>query len=114
MSLSRAGTIHAERGFRRPRRRGGTPAGRRGAPRAALRSDALSPRPWRWSLAPKRSAQLLGARARHEASQLPKAMPASAAGFTPVKRAGGLGGAPLAPPSSNRRVVRRPEHFDAD
>src|SRR6266545_4466154 len=34
---------------------------------------------------------------------------ASEAGFTPVKRAGGLGGAPLAPPSSTR--TGRPRHY---
>src|SRR5438093_8571621 len=32
----------------------------------------------------------------------PRARAASGAGFTPAERAGGLGGAPLAPPSSKR------------
>src|SRR5215813_6986744 len=85
--------MHAERGFRRPRRPGGTPTGRRGAPRAALRSDALSPRPWLWSVPAQRAGGLGGA---------PLAPPSSmttVAGFTPAQRAGGLGGAPLAPPS---------------
>src|SRR5262249_44097451 len=97
MSSSRARTIHAERGFRRPRRPGGTPAGRRGAPRAALRSDALSPRPWRLPVASKRFGSALGAQ-RDRAPERRRAMatPASEARFTRAERAGGLGGAPLA------------------
>src|SRR5207245_9134412 len=35
---------------------------------------------------------------------------ASGAGFTPAKRAGGLGGAPLAPPSSKKQNAEDPRH----